>query len=250
MQASGLSHIGRRPNNEDSYRIEPELGLFLVADGMGGYEGGEIASRLVVDTLTDFFARNRPDAEVSADESHDHDGDHTPPEQRMALAIRMAHREVQQEAKGRLREMGSTLAALQSHGDKVLIAHVGDSRVYRLRKRRIERLTRDHSVVSDIELTLGRPIHQRSSHPMGTVVTRALGGGGDARADVLFLDVAAQDRFLLCSDGLTDSIIESELRPLLARGTPDEASDLLLEQAVKNGARDNVTVIVVDVLRL
>lgn len=85
---------------------------------------------------------------------------------------------------------------------------------------------------------------------MGTVVTRALGGGGDARPDVRFLDVASHDRFLLCSDGLTDAILEPDLRPLLARGTPDDASACLVEQALRNGARDNVTVVVVDVMGL
>lgn len=230
LLASGKTHAGRRTSNEDSFRIELEIGLFVVADGMGS--AGDAASRLAVDTICEHFrTAGRGDPLIEFD-----------------AAIATAAQRIDRDA--RSKNMAATLAALSLFNQGATVAHVGDSRVYRLRRRRIERLTRDHSVVSDIELTLGRPIHQRSSHPMGTVVTRALGGGGDARPDVLFLDVAAQDRFLLCSDGLTDSIIESDLRPLLARGTPDEASDLLLEQAMKNGARDNVTVIVVDVLRL
>ena len=210
--------------------MELDLGLFVVADGMGS--AGEAASRLAVDTICSHFrlaGLGDPLIEFDA-------------------AIASAAQRIDRDE--RSQNMAATLAALSLFDRGATVAHVGDSRVYRLRHRRIERLTRDHSVVSDMEFALGHPILQRSSHPMGTVVTRALGGGGDARPDVRFLDVAVKDRFLLCSDGLTDSIVEPELRPLLARGTPDEASDYLMEQAIRNGARDNVTVIVVDVVRL
>jgi serine/threonine protein phosphatase PrpC len=230
LLASGKTHAGRRTSNEDCFGIELDLGLFVVADGMGS--AGEAASRLAVDTICAHFrlaGLGDPLIEFDA-------------------AIASAAQRIDRDE--RSQNMAATLAALSLFNQGATVAHVGDSRVYRLRHRRIERLTRDHSVVSDMEFALGHPILQRSSHPMGTVVTRALGGGGDARPDVRFLDVAAKDRFLLCSDGLTDSIVEPELRPLLARGTPDEASDYLMEQAIRNGARDNVTVIVVDVLRL
>lgn len=230
LLASGKTHTGRRTSNEDSFGIELELGLFVVADGMG--TGGEAASRLAVDTLCEHFRG----------------GGHRDPMIEFDAAIAAAAARIDQDE--RSATMAATVAALALFGQGATVAHVGDSRVYRLRRRRIERLTRDHSVVSDMEITLGHSIPHRSAHPMGTVVTRALGGGGDARADVRFLDVAAHDRFLLCSDGLTDSIVEPELRPLLARGTPDEASDYLIETAVRHGARDNVTVVVVDVLSL
>lgn len=230
LLASGKTHAGHRTSNEDCFGIELELGLFVVADGMGA--GGDAASRVAVETLCAHFRENpRGDAVLEFD---------------AAIATAAARID---ECSPR-QDMACTVAALSLFGQGATIAHVGDSRVYRLRRRRLERMTRDHSVVSDMELTLGRSIAHRASHPMGTVVTRALGGGGDARPDVRFLDAAPLDRFLLCSDGLTDSVVESELRPLLARGTPDEASDYLMEQAISNGARDNVTVVVVDVLSL
>jgi serine/threonine protein phosphatase PrpC len=230
LLASGKTHTGHRTSNEDSFGIELDLGLFVVADGMGA--AGDTASRLAVDTVCAHFrAGALADAMLEFETA-------------IASAAALINED------GHSDSMAATLAALSLGGQGATVAHVGDSRVYRLRRRRIERLTRDHSVVSDMELQLGRPIHHRSSHPMGTVVTRALGGGGDPRPDVRFLDVAPHDRFLLCSDGLTDSIVEPDLRPLLARGTPDEASDYLVEQALRNGARDNVTVIVVDVIRL
>lgn len=230
LLASGKTHTGRRTSNEDSFGIELDLGLFVVADGMGA--AGDAASRLAVDTLCAHF---RGDALADA---------------MLEFETAIASAAARIDGDGHSASMAATLAALSLAGQGATVAHVGDSRVYRLRRRRMERLTRDHSVLSDMELHLGHVIPHRASHPMGAVVTRALGGGGDARPDVRFLDVAPRDRFLLCSDGLTDAIIEPELRPLLARGTPDEASDYLVEQALLNGARDNVTVIVVDVISL
>lgn len=245
MQASGLSHIGRRPNNEDSYRVEPELGLFLVADGMGGYEGGEIASRLVVDTLTDFFARHRSDAEVCADTDMGADDDRTPPEQRMALAIRMAHREVQQEAKGRLREMGSTLAALQAHGEKVLIAHVGDSRVYRIRNGHIEQLTRDHSLTADLEaagcesMLAHLPPHYRH------MVTRCIAANANAQPDFRVLETRPGDTYVLCSDGVHDVLGGDAILDAVHNAGCAEASERVVARAFAEGTQDNITVVVV-----
>ena len=244
MQASGLSHIGRRPNNEDSYRIEPELGLFLVADGMGGYEGGEIASRLVVDTLTDFFTRNRTDVDI-ADGEEPHDEDQTPPEQRMALAIRMAHREVQQEAKGRLREMGSTLAALQAHGDKVLVAHVGDSRVYRIRNGHIEQLTRDHSLTADLEaagcenMLAHLPPHYRH------MVTRCIAVNANAQPDFRLLETRPGDTYVLCSDGVHDVLGGDAILDDVHNAGCAEASERVVARAFAEGTQDNITVVVV-----
>jgi serine/threonine protein phosphatase PrpC len=247
VQASGLSHIGRRPNNEDSYRIEPELGLFLVADGMGGYEGGEIASRLVVDTLTDFFARNRPDAALAdgTDAEGERDVDSTPPEQRMALAIRMAHREVQQEAKGRLREMGSTLAALQAHGEKVLIAHVGDSRVYRIRNGHIEQLTRDHSLTADLEaagcenMLAHLPPHYRH------MVTRCIAANANAQPDFRVLETQPGDTYVLCSDGVHDVLGGDAILDAVHNAGCAEASERVVARAFAEGTQDNITVVVV-----
>ena len=249
--AVGHTDVGmKRAHNEDNFDVIDEYNLYVVADGMGGHASGEVASQMAIDTLREFFRATHADPEATwpykMDKSRGYE------ENRLMTSIKLANLRIYEAAQRdpKLRGMGTTICGILVVDEGVLIAHVGDSRVYRLRHRRIERLTRDHSVVSDMEFALGHPILQRSSHPMGTVVTRALGGGGDARPDVRFLDVAPKDRFLLCSDGLTDSIVESELRPLLARGTPDEASDYLMEQAIRNGARDNVTVIVVDVLRL
>ena len=151
LLASGKTHAGHRTSNEDCFGIELELGLFVVADGMGA--GGDAASRLTVETLCAHFRENpRGDAVLEFD-----------------AAIAMAAARID-ECSPR-QDMACTVAALSLFGQGATIAHVGDSRVYRLRRRRLERMTRDHSVVSDMELTLGRSIAHRASHPMGTVVT-------------------------------------------------------------------------------
>ena len=125
MNAYGTTTVGRRNNNEDAFCVADEIGLYAVADGMGGYEGGEVASRIVVDTLMESFAA----ASVSDVETA---------RLRLELAIQRAHSRVTREAEGRLSEMGSTVAALLRIRDRIVVAHVGDSRVYRLREGRIE----------------------------------------------------------------------------------------------------------------
>src|SRR5262249_48790446 len=136
--AYGLSHVGRRRNNEDSFCIAPHLGLYAVADGMGGYEGGEVASRLVVESLLRHFE----DEEVTAG---------TGAATCLDGAIKRAAETVTEAALGKLADMGSTVAALWVGRDRLAIAHVGDSRIYRLRSRRLVQLTRDHSVYAELE---------------------------------------------------------------------------------------------------
>ncbi|MCA9577678.1 MAG: protein phosphatase 2C domain-containing protein [Polyangiales bacterium] len=246
MQASGVTHIGRRPNNEDSYRIEPELGLFLVADGMGGYEGGEVASRLVVDTLAAFFAKPDEFTDDIAPSASALDGP-SEAEERMALAIRMAHREVQQEAQGRLREMGSTLAALHVHDSKVLIAHVGDSRVYRIRDGHIEQMTRDHSLTADLEaagcesMLAHLPPHYRH------MVTRVIAANANAQPDFRVVDAQAGDTFVLCSDGVHDVLGGDAILDAVDDAECEEASERVVARAFAEGTQDNITVVVVRV---
>lgn len=260
MQAAGLTHIGRRPNNEDSYRIEPELGLFLVADGMGGYEGGEVASKLVVDTLASFFAKRgdsddapavdaaQGDDDAERVSAHDEDTaglELSLPEQRMALAIRMAHREVLQEAQGRLREMGSTLAALHAWDGKVLIAHVGDSRVYRIRGGHIEQMTRDHSLTADLEaagcenMLAHLPPHYRH------MVTRCIAANANAQPDFRVLETQPDDTYVLCSDGVHDVLGGDAILDAVHNTACAEASERVVARAMAEGTQDNITVVVV-----
>lgn len=148
LHSVGLSIVGRRANNEDALLVRPGLGLFVVADGMGGYEGGEVASATVVEALAGFVARNDvdPDGTWPVRER----GDLGPLEMLVEASLRVADREVKAKKHGVLSRMGSTAVLALFRGARVVIGHVGDSRVYRLRDGELARLTEDHSVAAEL----------------------------------------------------------------------------------------------------
>lgn len=238
IEFASCSHVGRRDNNEDACCVEPELGLFAVADGMGGYEGGEIASGLVVETLRGFYARNAADADVtwpfglSASMTFD--------ENMLHVATRLAHLAVCERKAGRLSRMGSTVAAVALLGDELVVGHVGDSRVYRLRGGELTQLTRDHSFVEEMkrrgmELPAGLYAH---------VVTRGIGMEGTAEPEVRTVAVEPGDVYLLCSDGLTDPLEPGDIAKRLVL-EPTDACAALVDRAYEAGGSDNITAVVV-----
>lgn len=222
--------VGRvRDGNEDSLLVDEHLGLFAVADGMGGHQGGEVASSTAIEALR---------AAVAAG-------------QRVDLAIVSANGAVLKRASGdpRLTGMGTTLTAMHPlGGSRLLIGHVGDSRAYLLRRGNLERLTEDHSLVEEL-VREGRITREQADvHPQRNIVTRAL-GMEHVDVDVLPIEVETGDRLLICSDGLTTMVREREVARLL--GGDDDVqhiADRLVDEAVKNGGEDNVTVVVIDVL--
>jgi PPM family protein phosphatase len=230
-QAFGDSRTGQREQNEDSFGIETDLGLFVVADGMGGYSGGEVASRLAVQTIDDCFFENR---------------DATPTRDLMDIAFREANEEVRCARVDDLEDMGSTLSALAITAREAVIGHVGDSRVYLLRRGELRRITHDHTVIENLTAVgiTGACIHNAFSH----MITRAIGVSAEPDADVIRLEVQPSDRFLLCTDGLTDVVDDETIAKLLGAGPPRSASARLAEEALRRGTRDNVTALVVDVL--
>jgi serine/threonine protein phosphatase PrpC len=241
IQSAAASHIGRRNNNEDAYCIEPVIGLCAVADGMGGYEGGEIASRLTIDAVRDFAQRNAADDDVTwpfaLDKALRLD------ENQAMIAVRLAHREVVRRQTGLLANMGSTLATLQLHGEHVVLSHIGDSRIYRLRDKIITLLTEDHSVVNELRRAGGEAV-ARGDSPYGHMVTRAIGMASDPHPDVRREPVEVGDTFLLCTDGLSEMVEESALATMLAQPSLDAACAALIEHAYAAGGRDNITAVV------
>jgi len=237
--------VGRRQNNEDHLCAEPELGLFAVADGMGGYEGGEMASRLTVEALTAFFRRNVADADCTWPFGIDRQRSFA--ENLLLQAVRLAHADVAARRAGPLERMGSTVAALAIAGDLAVVGHVGDSRVYRLRDGTLAALTRDHSVYNDlVERGLSLPPKAESGY--GNMITKAIGiEGGDA-PDLRTESVEPGDVFLLCSDGLNEGLDDRQIAARLPR-PPAAACRALIEDAYAAGARDNITVVVVRVSR-
>lgn len=244
----GETNIGGREHNEDSILIRPDLDLYLVADGAGGHNAGNVASTLATSTAAHYFESTLGEAQESP--AFDKMG-LSWPARRLATAFQRANREVievadSSEAK---RGMGSTLVA--AHFDlaraTLVLGHVGDSRCYRLRDGRLERLTQDHTLINDV-LEIQPDIDaDRAAKLPRNVITNALGMDARVRVSVRTHEVAPGDRFLLCSDGLTDQVDDGQIQQGLQLGAnPEEAVHLLIGLALEGGARDNIGVVVLE----
>jgi len=235
------SDIGRqRSSNQDccGMGVAPGDGarIWVVADGMGGHAGGETASRLAVEAALASFAAGSGALE-----------------ERLRQAIGAANRAVI-EAASRDREltgMGTTAVALAASGDdaQLYVANVGDSRAYRVRRGRIEQLTRDHSVVAEMVRRGMITEDEATLHPRRHEVLRSLGFEPELDVDVDAVEFAAGDTFLLCSDGLTGVVDDAEIAALCAKRRPSEAARALVDAANARGGPDNITVQVIHVAR-
>ncbi len=241
ITSAAWTHVGRRDHNEDSHFCDASLGLHVVADGMGGYEGGEVASRIAIDVLRAFYRRNAQEDDVTWPFALD-------PrvaldENQLAVGLRMANAGIAAERKGKLRAMGSTVAALVLRGNRALIGHVGDSRVYRLRDGRLEALTRDHSLYEELKAT-GAKLGPKSEFPHANVITRALGMNPDVKVELRAERARAGDVFMLCTDGLLETMDDECIAAVLGSMPPCEAARELVDRAFVGGSRDNITVVV------
>ncbi len=245
VRGCGSSHTGHRPGNEDCFLLDRSLGLFAVADGIGGRAGGEVASEAAVDVIHHFFKKSGSDSDLGFDAGRD--SGPSIAEGRMNMAFRLAHREVRRRATGSLTGMGTTLSALLLRQDHALLAHVGDSRIYRLRNHRLDQLTSDHSFHSAM-LAAGvvSASIRRGKSRFGNLITRAVGMPGDFVPDVRCMALLPGDRYLLCSDGLTDVVDETTIAMVLQDLPVDQAAPMLVATALSSDARDNVTAVVVE----
>jgi PPM family protein phosphatase len=234
LRTGAASNVGRlRQRNEDSFVAKEPL--FVVADGLGGHLGGEVASRIAVDTLT---------SETEADGPEDGIPD------RLREAVHRANEAVAERASNdpHLTGMGTTLTAVVAGSDSVYLAHVGDSRAYLFRDGDLRQLTEDHTLVRRMVQEGRLTPEQAEIHPQRSVLTRALGIEDDLEVDQATVEVQAGDRLLLCSDGLTSMISDEDVRKILeSNDDPQEASDALVEAANAAGGQDNITTVVVDV---
>lgn len=239
LNAAARSHVGRRDNNEDAWLLDLQHRLFVVADGMGGYEGGEVASQVTVDTIHSFFARNEDDADLTWPWGIDHSVGFV--ENLLSVAVRLANLEVMRKREGRLAAMGSTVVVAATDGKRLVVAHVGDSRIYRLRGGVLEQLTDDHSLARELA---ARGI---AEHPPGMshIITRAIGQGETVRPDVRAEPMRPGDTILLCSDGLTDPLEDEVLQRWMAHADLDTACTSLVQEAYDAGGNDNITALLV-----
>jgi serine/threonine protein phosphatase PrpC len=241
--SSAATHIGRRQNNEDFFGLSPELGLFLVADGVGGQEGGEIASRLTVSTITEFFARTANDEEITWPYAFSKTLGRA--ENRVEAAVRLANQEVLRQKVGPLAQMGSTVVLCSVEQDRIIIGHMGDSRAYRLRGGVLEALTIDHSLYEYLKAQSGREMPPREDFAYNNVITKAIGMSGNVRPEVCSEDFLTGDTYLLCSDGLTGPLSDDKIIEILQGEDLEKVSKNLVQAAYDAGGKDNITVVVV-----
>lgn len=239
-----MTTTGRRSNNEDNFCAASELGLFAVADGLGGYEGGEVASALTVDALRRFIERHRRDPLGTWPCKEDKK--RTLAENLLRAATIEAHELISDRRAGVLSQMGSTVATALFHDDHLTLAHVGDSRVYRLRNGTLMPLTTDHSLYAEL-VASGRELPSRHDFPYKNQITRALGLPGNSAADTSTHLVERADRYLLCTDGLYDPFEDAELAQALLKEDVVTCCTKLVELAYEKGSTDNITCIVVEI---
>jgi len=239
----------RRPTNEDSFITRPDLGLFMVADGMGGHVAGEVASRIVVQAIEAYIA-DTVHADAQSTWPLPFDPDLGVDGNRLKGAFHLANERLAQEVAGSqdLRGMATTASAMLMNEEHVVLAHVGDSRIYRWRAGEMERQTVDHSWVEEQVRAGLLSANEARQHPWRNVVTRALSGGDEPQVDVQALEVKSNDRVLLCSDGLSSVVTDARIAAILAEHPdPEEACTALVAEANAAGGPDNVTTLVVNI---
>jgi len=244
--SGGVTDLGRvRSNNEDSFRIVEPLNLFILSDGMGGEAHGEIASSLAVDTIEKVCSSPKADSEVAlpAAPTENWSGQAGLLQDAVFQANFNIYSSSQEHPEQR--GMGATLTAGWIHGNKLSLAHVGDSRAYLLRAGNLQQLTNDHSLVAEqVRRGIITP-QQAEESEMQSVLLRALGAHPEVDVDVDEFDLFPRDVLLLCSDGLTRMVTEPEIAGTLQAETdPEKAAQKLVDLANERGGLDNVTVIV------
>lgn len=242
MKAGAATDPGRvRVTNQDYYYIKEcdDFGLYIVADGMGGHNGGEVASRLSVGATAEYIIKWRNNDKYSQNKN-----------QLIADAIDRANLEVFETASRdeSLRGMGTTLSLALVEGNCLYIGHIGDSRIYLIRDRQIEKLTQDHSLVAELIKNGSISPEEGDNHPQKNIITRALGTAHAVRPDILNMSIQTGDALFLCTDGLTNMLGCGEIMDMYSRTEdPQVLCDELVKEANNRGGNDNITVIVAKV---
>jgi len=230
--SAGLTDVGTvRPLNEDSFVCQPDIGLWTVADGMGGHDGGSVASKLIVDNLSKLSSKVNLDDYVNDIEK----------------AIKAANDHLLEYSRVQLngRIIGSTFVSLLIKGNVGVCLWAGDSRLYRFRHDKLTPLSRDHSHVAELVSEGLISEEEAKTHPEANVITRAVGTSERLDIDIDVFDVRVGDQFLLCSDGLYNSVEDAEIMQCLRESSLETSVDKLIQTALDNKASDNVSVVLV-----
>jgi serine/threonine protein phosphatase PrpC len=245
IEVAGETNVGmKRNHNEDNFSIFEESGLYIVADGMGGHASGEVASKMAVDALRDFFQATAQDPERTWPYKMDRSKGYE--ENRLITGIKLANLRIYESAQrdARQRGMGTTIVTLFAVEDGVYVGHVGDSRVYRVRDKKIEQLTEDHSLLNDYIKMKRLTPEEIANFPHKNVIVRALGMKDTVKVDTRFETPQENDVYMLCSDGLSGPVTDEEILEItLANSDLKGAASGLIARANENGGPDNITVV-------
>jgi serine/threonine protein phosphatase PrpC len=245
IEIGSATHVGRvRGNNEDNYRVVPALNLYVLSDGIGGQASGEVASAMAVETIVTHCMDSSTDRPpYKREELQSGISDRT---NELARAAYLANRAIYQTSvrDPQLEGMGATVVAARIDGHRLSLVHVGDSRAYLLRESLLERLTSDHTLVAEQVRRGLITLEQAQTNPLRRILIRSLGVHEEVEIDICEHELRAGDALLLCSDGLTGMVPESEITDVLLRGVDAQsAADRLVASANEHGGDDNVTVI-------
>lgn len=245
IRFSGDTSVGmKRDHNEDAFYLPESERLAIVADGMGGHASGEVASRMAVDTIVGFFRETQDEQELTwpfkVDRGHRHDIN------RMVTAIKLANLKIHAEAQRNpaCQGMGTTVVSTLFLNDAMIVGHVGDSRLYRLREGMFDQITEDHSLLNDYIKMKHLTPEEIAAFPHKNVIVRALGMKATVQVDVIVDQPRLGDVYVLCSDGLSGMVTDAEIAALAASEPDlDKLCDKLIGAANAAGGLDNVTVV-------
>ena len=224
MRVCHRTHQGLvRANNQDNWLAESAL--YGVADGMGGHKGGETASRVALQVFRNAIGQKKPDADA------------------LRMAVEAANRRVYEMSArdDTLSGMGTTMSMIWQDTNRLLIAHVGDSRIYRLREGQLQQITNDHSFVAELVRNNIITPEMAKTHPQRNIITRAVGVDPFVQVDVLQEELLPGDIWLICSDGLHGMVEDGEIQTILSEMELEDAAERLISRALENGGHDNVT---------
>jgi len=250
LEAAGMTNVGLvRKHNEDSLFLDTQLGLFVVADGLGGHAAGEVASRIVVDQIAKHI-KHTAEAAITSPLGLDYNlslnGN------RLRDAIQVSDKAITENivSHPERESMGSTVVACLVEGKRVTLAHVGDSRAYLLNKNGIKQLTRDHSWVAEQVANGILTTEEAKRHPFRNVITQALGNGSELEVEIKEFEIADAETILLCSDGLSGMVSDDHILVIINQASNlQEAVHSLVSRAIENGGEDNVSVILLKLVR-
>ncbi len=256
LLASGITDTGRvREQNEDVFLLLPDHNIFVVADGMGGHNCGEVASQLSISSIKSFYEDEELERRLRVEFQERRSGDGSPAsfaEYRLMRSMESANRSIFNTAQRfeAYREMGTTVVGIHVVKSRAYVGFVGDSRAYRLRDGKLEQLSEDHSLANEYVRMKVISKDDVRSFPYRNVIVRALGLGPHVEVDTFYRTCKSSDIFLLCSDGLTDLVEDQEIQKILNAypNDLDAANQALVDAANEYGGVDNITCLLVKVV--